>query len=393
MNIYRLIVHHTDKPASMQWTRANRRIAIGWGKVGDVTQYQTKAEIKSALAAHYPPPIRNNFTSGSQSLWSFCHDVQIGDLIILSGDQGRELVIEVAGDYEFVAGDSPLYGEYNHQRKIEITQYDGDKLWRAAGGLEAGVSPYQTLVRCQNSVEADEIVANKSAIVFDRERAQTYDERQNSSAPLFDGLRFSMRFVMNDLPADARVLCIGLGTGTELIELAKFYSGWKFTAIEPAPSMLDVCRARVAEAGLSERCAFHGGALDALPAGEPFDGATCLMVSHGIKERAARIEFFGEIAGRLKPGALLVSSDLSSDVSTYDYQKLLESWISMMQFSGVPAADIEKFVAGYVPNNVVLPPHQVEAIIEAGGFEAPVMFYRGLLIGAWVSRRALDETP
>ncbi len=391
MNVYRLIVHHTDKPAAMQWTRDNRRIALGWGKVGDVAAYESKAEIRSALKSSYPPPIRNNFASGSQSLWSFCHDLQIGDLVILSGDKARELVVEITGDYGFIAGESPLFGEYNHQRPIEITDYDGDKLWRAAGGLQTGVSRYQALVRCQNAIDLDEIVADESEIVFDRKRAQTYDERQNSSAPLFDALRFSMRFVMATLPADAHVLCVGLGTGTELIELAKFYPDWKFTALDTSAAMLDVCRARLLELGLANRCSFHEGTLASLPGTHLFDGATCLMVSHGIKERDERSGFFAEIAARLKPGALLVSSDLSCDVSTFNYRELLESWIAMMRFSGVPESDIEKFVAGYGPNNVVLPPHQVESILEAGGFQAPVQFFQGLLIGAWVSRRALNK--
>ena len=318
MNIYRLIVHHTDKPAAMEWTRQNRRIAIGWGDIGDVAAYASKAEIKSAIQTHYTPIHRDNSSSGSQSLWSFCHELQIGDLIILSGDRARELVVEITGDYEFVAGESPLHGEYNHQRQIEITDYDGDKLWRAAGGLQTGVSRYQALVRCQNAIDLDEIAADESAIVFDRERAQTYDERQNSSAPLFDALRFSMRFVLADLPANARVLCVGLGTGTELIELAKVYPDWKFTAVEPAQAMLDVCRARVGELGLESRCTFHQGTLDALPDSAPFDAATALMVSHGIKEREARIGFFAEIAARLKPGALL--SQFGFVVGCYDFQ-------------------------------------------------------------------------
>ena len=228
----------------------------------------------------------------------------------------------------------------------------------------------------------------KTEIVFDQKRAATYDERQNPSAPLFDALRFSMRFVLADLPADAHILCVGLGTGTELIELAKFYPGWKFTAVEPSKAMLDICRARVAELGLTQRCTFHVGALDSLADGVAYDGATCLMVSHSFSQREARVGFFAEIAARLKPGALLVSSDLSSDVATFNYQKLLESWIGMMRFSLVPESEIEKFTAGYVPNNVVLPPREVEAILDAGGFKNPVLFFQGLLIHAWVSRRA-----
>ena len=55
--------------------------------------------------------------------------------------------------YEFVPGASPLFGDYNSQRAVEITRYDGDKLWNAAGGAAPG-NRYQTLVRCLSSVDA-----------------------------------------------------------------------------------------------------------------------------------------------------------------------------------------------------------------------------------------------
>ncbi len=157
MTIWRMIVHHENRAAAIRWIRANRRIAIGWGDIGDVAAYDAKADIKSAIKVHYLPPHPNNGGSGSESLWSFCHDVQIGDLVILAGDKSRELVVKVTGDYEFVEGESPLIGEYNNQRKIEITEYDGNKLWDAAGGLEAGVSRYRTLIKCQREVDVNEL--------------------------------------------------------------------------------------------------------------------------------------------------------------------------------------------------------------------------------------------
>ena len=71
MNIYRMIAHHTDKPAAMEWTRKNRRIAIGWGDTGDVAAYESKAEIKAALPALYPPPIRNNLNRAPKVCGAF----------------------------------------------------------------------------------------------------------------------------------------------------------------------------------------------------------------------------------------------------------------------------------------------------------------------------------
>ncbi len=157
MTIWRMIAHHTDRAAAVRWTRAHRRIAIGWGKIGDLARTDSIDEIKAAIKANYPAPsYANNAGSGGPSLWDFANTMKKGDLVIASGRVPREFVVEIVGDYEFVAGASPLFGEYNNQRAIELTEYDGEKLWKAAGGV-AGVSPYRTLVKCQREVDVDEL--------------------------------------------------------------------------------------------------------------------------------------------------------------------------------------------------------------------------------------------
>jgi hypothetical protein len=59
----------------------------------------------------------------------------------------------------------------------------------------------------------------KSSIVFDQERASSYDERFTKVAPLRDALHLLIHLVLSELPADARILCVGVGTGSELIHL------------------------------------------------------------------------------------------------------------------------------------------------------------------------------
>lgn len=153
MTIWKMIAHHTDRAAAVTWTRDNRRIAIGWGKIGDVAAYDSVDEIKTAIKDNYPvPPYANNAHLGAPSLWDFANTRKKGDLVIVSGRIPREFVVEIVGDYEFVAGESPLFGEYHHQRAIELTEYDAEKLWLAAGQAP-GKSRYQTLVACHNSVD------------------------------------------------------------------------------------------------------------------------------------------------------------------------------------------------------------------------------------------------
>ena len=223
--------------------------------------------------------------------------------------------------------------------------------------------------------------------IFDQQ-ASSYDERWAKTAPIRDALHFLLEAVFAGLPANARVLCIGAGTGEEIDYLAKRYPQWTFAVVEPSGAMLGVCRAKAEQGGFASRCMFHEGYLESLPAQEPFDAATCFLVSQFILDLKARIGFFAAIAARLRPGGILASSDLASDVDSREYEALLETWLNMMLAAGIPAAGLEQMRAAYARDVAVLPPSQVASIIRSGGFELPVLFYQAGLIHGWFSKCA-----
>jgi tRNA (cmo5U34)-methyltransferase len=227
----------------------------------------------------------------------------------------------------------------------------------------------------------------QSSIVFDRERAAAYDERSAKLAPLREALHLLIRTILSELPADARILCVGVGTGSELIYLAQVFPQWQFVAVEPAAPMLDICRQRAAECGIASRCTFHEGYLDSLPVSEPFEAATCLLVSHFLTQIDLRRNFFSEIAARLRPDGYLVSADITADLSTPAYSSLLEVWLRMLRYSEMPAAEVEKFRDSYGRDVAVLPSQQVESIVASAGFDLPVLFFQTLLIHAWYARK------
>jgi len=227
----------------------------------------------------------------------------------------------------------------------------------------------------------------KPAIVFDKEHASAYDKRFSKLSATKDALHLLTRVVLSELPEDARVLCVGVGTGAELLDLARGFPGWRFVAVEPAEAMLAICRQRVEEAGFTERCTFHGGYLDALPASEPFDAATSILVSHFFLESEARRAYYQQLGQRLRPGGLLVSASIAADVDSPAYPRLLEAWMGMLTYAEMPAAKVEEFRASLGRNVAVLPPATVAAMIEAGGFEAPTLIYQALLMHAWCARR------
>lgn len=230
-------------------------------------------------------------------------------------------------------------------------------------------------------------MSQESPIAFDQEHAAAYDQRFAKLAPLRDALHLLISAVLADLPAEARILCVGAGTGQELIYLAQKFPQWRFTVVEPSAPMLAVCRQKAEERGITSRCVFHEGYLDTHPSSDAFDAATSLLVSQFILTLETRARFFRTIAERLRPGGYLVNADLASDTASVTYQSLLEVWLRLMRETGSSREKIEQLRVTYGRDVAVVPLEQVSSIIVSAGFETPVLFLQTGLIHAWYARR------
>ena len=227
-----------------------------------------------------------------------------------------------------------------------------------------------------------------AATSFGKDRAASYDDQWVKLAAMKEALHLFTRVVFAGLPEEAQILCVGAGTGAELLDLARHRPRWHFTAVEPAGAMLEVCRAKAEEAGIAPRCRFHEGYLDSLPPSDPFDAATCFLVSHFLTDKAERQGLFAEIAARLRPEGLLVSADISADMDSPAFARLLPLWLGMMRYAGFPEDQVETMRSALGQGVAVLPANEVAALIEAGGFADPVLIFQSLLVHAWSARRA-----
>jgi tRNA (cmo5U34)-methyltransferase len=227
----------------------------------------------------------------------------------------------------------------------------------------------------------------ETPVGFDEKNAAAYDDRFAKIAAMRESLLLQVRAVLGDLPAAARILCVGAGTGQELLALAAHFPNWHFTAVEPSAPMMAICQRRAADHGFAQRCTFHTGYLDTLPPGEPFHAATCLLVSHFLVATEARRTFFRQIADRLRPHGRLVSADLSGDRSTADHAKLQTVWFRLMEIAGVSAEQHANMLQAWQRDVGFLSVPELEALITSAGFEPPVLFYQSLLIRAWFTER------
>lgn len=217
---------------------------------------------------------------------------------------------------------------------------------------------------------------------FTAEHAQHYDELNSKLAPISDNLHFLIRLILEDLPPYSKILSVGAGTGAEILSLANAFPNWSFVAVEPSLSMLDVCKARMRNAGLSDRCEFvHGFAHD-LPAQADFDAAMAVLVAHFVK-REERLAFFKTIIDRLQPGGYLVNAEISCDLDSAEFPAMLRNWQAMQTFRGGTPESLSALPQQLKEVLAVLSPGETESVLRESGIDLPVRFFQAFMICAW----------
>lgn len=186
-------------------------------------------------------------------------------------------------------------------------------------------------------------------------------------------------------PVNAHILCVGAGTGREVLYLAKQFPEWQFMVLEPAANMMDICQKNVERAGLTSRCEFHQGYLDSLSNRELFDGTTCFLVSQFILDKQVRIDFYHQIYKRLKPEGLLVNTELAADTEEH-FEELLPVWLNLMSGKLVSAEMLNTSRAAYAKDVAILPSTQVQGFMRTAGFHSMTQFFQAGLMHGWVAK-------
>lgn len=231
----------------------------------------------------------------------------------------------------------------------------------------------------------------KTKVVFDKKIALAYDEYQAKVAPIKDLLHLCMHMVFRKLSTNSRILCVGAGTGVELMYLAREFPEWQFTLVEPSPPMINRCIEKAEESGIRSRCTFHEGYLDTLPESAQFNAATSILVSQFLTMPGERSRFFRQISDRLVPDGYLVNADLSYDLSSPNFESMFEVWIRLLERSDLPPAELEKYRTSFGKEVAVLTAPEIETIIASGGFDTPILFYQAFFIHAWYAKAGNNQ--
>lgn len=221
---------------------------------------------------------------------------------------------------------------------------------------------------------------------FSQVIADAYDRRNAGLKPISDSLHFLMRLALVDVRPDARVLCVGVGTGAEILSLAQAFPGWTFVGVDPSAEMLGVGAHRLTEAGMMDRCELIHGYVDDV-AETDFDVVVSLLVAHFIR-REGRPAFYAAIHDRLKPGGRFVSAEISGDLDGPEFPAMLADWKQVQTLMGATPDSLAKLEDGLRGVLGVLTVAETEALWRDAGFPLPVPFFQAFMIRGWHAVRA-----
>lgn len=221
---------------------------------------------------------------------------------------------------------------------------------------------------------------------FSSELARRYDERNSQLGELSAGMHFAIRLVLDDLPSDARILCIGVGTGAEILSLARSHADWRFVGVDPSAEMLAVCREKLTSAGLLDRCELITGYIDDVPADKGFDAIVTVMVAHFIS-RDDRPNFYRNVYDRLRSSGYFVSTEISADLEAADFPPMLRDWARIQALMGATTEALRNLPMILRNELSLLSPEATEQLLQETGFNPPIQFFQTFLVHGWYATK------
>ncbi len=184
-----------------------------------------------------------------------------------------------------------------------------------------------------------------------------------------------------------RVLVVGAGTGIEIVTFKTHQPGWLVTGVDPSPQMIEIARRRVSEAGVDEGVEFVCGEVGDLREGG-YAAATSFNVMHFIPDDGSKQAFLRGIAGQLAPGGSFVLFDLHGDRSAPGTGEMYAAWRRHWKNQGMDSAARTEFEARIEAGIHWVSEARIRELLAGASFEDARLYFRALVYGGWIARRA-----
>lgn len=182
------------------------------------------------------------------------------------------------------------------------------------------------------------------------------------------------------LTSKPHLLIIGAGGGVEIAYFAQHLPESRFTAVDPAASMIELGRVTTQNVKPADRIDWHICDATSAPSG-PFDAATAFLCLMFAPDDGSRLQQLRAIHQRLKPGAPFLMIHAASDdmIRERDFER----FAAHARLCGADEAWIGYAVEMNRNRTYILSDARERELLEAAGFRVEGLFYKGLWIHGW----------
>ncbi|WP_219806301.1 class I SAM-dependent methyltransferase, partial [Streptomyces sp. SM12] len=217
---------------------------------------------------------------------------------------------------------------------------------------------------------------------LDPEFVAGFDRKQGSPDPT------PQLALLRDHGVDGTSRVVDLAAGTGRFALAAARRFGEVIAVDVSPAMVDHLRARVAAERLDNLRCVRAGFLSYRHQGPPADAVHTRHALHQLPDiwKAVALDRIGAM---LRPGGLLVLSDLVFDCSPAEAEPLFRQWLENAP-SGDPARGYTRDdYAEHLRTEHSTYRWLLEPMLERSGFEILRSDYEGRIFGSYLCRKSL----
>ena len=167
-------IHMTLKNSALD--KENPHVCIGWSGLGDLTNIETKNDLKNHYLNLYPDINKYALGQNVSQIWMFKNEMQIGDYIVYF-DRTVAHIGRIVGDYEFIPSPVNQDSDYVNNRKVEwikdVLYKDLPEEYRNSAKTQKSVfrlNSYKSLINDiinGKNIEEDDDSNNSDAVVYE----------------------------------------------------------------------------------------------------------------------------------------------------------------------------------------------------------------------------------
>ena len=219
--------------------------------------------------------------------------------------------------------------------------------------------------------------------VFDKKRSFNYDNKIKDLIPVYENLlnKIETFLISNYSPEDeVKILCIGCGTGTEVVRIAKISSKWMVYGCDPSIDMLNIANEKIKSNNLNN-VKLKQGTVEVF-SNDEFDVINLSLVLHffNLKDKYKLLAKTSQV---LKLGGNLIISDIY--LATNFEQKLNNLRLDISRQNILDTISLNNYISHIRDDIKYISDKEISEVLNSLNFVEINKTIDKYVFGQWVS--------